>query len=72
MSDLSSAPGDSSDTQDPRATASANAADADPTCQTEPASEGPVRRIRRRTVGAKGWFGRDERHSVAFYGDFYR
>jgi hypothetical protein len=71
MSDQPSASGDSVDLQNLNVPQRAAAAENDNSVQTEVSSEGPQRRTSR-TARKKSWFGRDERHSVAFYGDYYR
>lgn len=71
MSDQSSASGDSVDLQNLNVPQRAAAAEGDSSDQPGSTSEGPQRRTSR-TARKKSWFGRDERHSVAFYGDYYR
>ena len=68
MSDQPSASGDSVDLQNTTSSQGSDAPKRDTQAQSEPSSENLKHPRPRR----KGWFGRDKRQSVAFYGDYYR
>lgn len=68
MSDKHSTSGNSVDLHSTTAPKGAAEAEGSGSAQAEPTSGDS----QRPTARGQGWFGRDKRHSIAFYGDFYR